>query len=320
MIDLNVGVNNKKQLNILKKCNINKIFCGYIDNALSKKWKEDFLTINKRGKGASICGKTNFKNFALEAEKQKINVYVTFNSLYIPEQYDWILDAIKYVSSFKSVSGIIVNDIGLLLRLKQINYSKEIVISTGGTTFNSSTVSFYKQFGIKRVILDRQLKTNEIISILDNHKDMQFELFLFLANCTFVDGFCSMFHQLNTTKGYGHVTCAYINDLRAAKKYKLIKRENSNKNYNIEFMQKDNYPFLGCNLCAVKNLSKYSDRITYKLVTRSNYAHEFDRLQEHLQKIQEIDEKISNIKDLFKIIFGCECNEKFGCYISPKIV
>jgi len=318
MLKFNVGVNNVNQLNILKKFNITKIFCGYIDSFASTKWYEDFLVLNRRGKGSSIYGREDFKRFALEAKKQDIKVYVTFNGLYTSEQYEWIMEAIRYVSLFDSVKGIIVNDMGLLLRLKQIGYNKEIVISTGGTTFNSSTVSFYKQFGITRVVLDRQLKTEEIISILENHKDIDFEIFLLFANCTFVDGYCSLLHQLNSNKEYGPVNCGYIYYLKYFNKYKIIK--SCRKIYNIKFSKQDEYPFLGCNLCIIKKLSKYSKRLTYKLVTRSNYVNEFEKSIKQMHLIKNLDQNNYDIKEIFNLIFGCKCDEKFGCYISPLIV
>lgn len=320
MLEFNIGVNKINQLKILKKFNIKKIFCGYIDNFASSKWYEDFLVLNRRGKGSNLYGKENFQNFAVEADKQEIKVYVTFNGLYTAEQYDWLLEAIKYVSLFDSVKGIIVNDIGLLLRLKQINYDKHIVISTGGTTFNSSTVSFYKQFGVKNIILDRQLKTEEIISILENHNDMNFEIFLLFANCTFVDGYCSLLHQLNNDKDYGPVNCGYINYLRCFDKYKIMRINENDKKYNIKFYENDEYPFIGCNLCIISKLSKYSKQITYKIVTRSNYVHEFETIVKHLNIIQNLDTNKFDIKEIFKLIFKQNCDNKFGCYISPLIV
>ena len=320
MLDFNIGVNNINQLEVLKKFDIKKIFCGYIDDFASSRWHEDFLVLNRRGKGSSLCGKEDFQKFAVEAKKQGIDVYVTFNGLYSPEQYDWIVEAINFVSSFMSVKGIIVNDIGLLLRLKQINYNKHIVISTGGTTFNSSTVSFYKQFGTNNIILDRQLKIEEIISILENHKDVHFEIFLLFANCTFVDGYCSLLHQLNNSNDYGPVNCGYINYLRCFNKYKIIGTTENKRKYNIKFYNNDDYPLIGCNLCIIKELIKYSKQITYKLVTRSNYIHEFEAVVKQLHIIQNLDTNEFDIKELFELIFKQKCDDNFGCYISPLIV
>ena len=319
MLDLNVGVNNKEQLSILNKYNVKKIFCGYIDTTATSKWNEDFALLNRRGKGASICGRESFKEFATEAKKQEIDVYVTFNILYTLEQYDWVLKSIDYVSSFEAVKGIIVGDIGLLLRLKNLNYKKEIVISTSGTTFNSSTVSFFKQFGISRVVLDRQLKVDEIISILEQHKDMNFEIFLLFSNCTFIDGYCSLLHQLNNNKMHGPVNCGHINYLRSCGEYKIIKAKKTAKEHNIKFLENDDSPFRGCNFCAVKKLSKYCDRITYKVVTRDNYVGEFEKTVKHLNIIQNLDTNNFDTKELFRLIFDSQCNEKFGCYISPLI-
>ena len=71
--------------------------------------------------------------------------------------------------------------------------------------------------------------------------------------------------------------------------------------------------------CAVKQLSKYSDRITYKVVTRDNYVGEFEKMVNHIHIIQNLDTNNFDTKELFNLIFDSQCNEKFGCYISPLI-
>jgi collagenase-like PrtC family protease len=73
------------------------------------------------------------------------------------------LDTVNKVSRLDGVRGIIVNDIALLLILREKKYSKDIVISTGGTTFNADTVRFYKSLGAKRIILDRQLSVRTLL-------------------------------------------------------------------------------------------------------------------------------------------------------------
>ena len=123
-----------------------------------------------------------------------MTVTVTFNGLYTHQQYRYVMEDINLISKFDKVEGIIVNDIGLLLRLKESNYKKKIIISTGGTIFNSSGIDFYKQFGATEFVIDRQLRPEELIPIIEKHKDVNFEIFLLGAECLFVDGFCSFLH------------------------------------------------------------------------------------------------------------------------------
>lgn len=325
-IKYTIGIKNIENLKKIKDIGISNIYCGYLDNEIVKKFPEAFCIINRRGENSNICGKRNFKKFALEAKKQGLNSYITFNGLCTPEQYDWLLEAIKYVSSFDAVKGIIVCDIGLLLRLKQMKYNKHIVISTGGTTFNSSTVSFYKQFGITRIVLDRQLKTDEIKSILENHKDINFEIFITFGNCLFVDGFCSFLHTMETQeqskKEFYNLNkeitmCGKIYGEQIDGTYKI--KNNSNKHYLIKPNNNFKGPVTGCNLCNINKLKNFSDKIIYKIVSRGNlFFDEFNLIIPYLNKLSNIE----NEKDkelIFKKIFNYYCN-KTGCYANEEII
>lgn len=313
-INLIMGVDNIDKLDKIHNMKINQIFCGYIDSYAKKKWTEELCIVNKRGSNCNIFGIKNFKNFADKCKQYNISVHVTFNTLYTPEQYKWVLDAIDKVSKFDAIKGIIVSDIGLLLRLKEKKYKKDIVISNGASVFNSSAVSFYKQFNVNRIILNRQTKSNEIVKILKKHKDMNFEIFLLLGNCMFADGFCSLFHKTGK-KNYGIANCGLIYDAYNKNDYAILKSRRKN------IIKKDlnNYRSIGCNLCLIKKLKKYSNRITYKLVTRSNYLNEFDRIEELLPIIKNLDTTTYDIKDLYLKLFNKKC-DGYGCYISDKIV
>lgn len=323
-----IGVNSIENLKKIKSKNVANIYCGYVDRTSQKKWLELFGIINKRGEKTSICGKKQFKAFAFEAEKKNINIFVTFNGTYTPEQYSWIMKAIDFVSSFKSVKGIIVTDIGLLLRLKKINYKKEIIISVGGTVFNSSSVSFFKQFGIKRIVLDRQLKTEEVRSILNTHKDMDFEIFVTFANCLFVDGFCSFVHTMelqrkNKKKFYnvnGNLTmCAMIYLSQMTKKYKIINNENNK--YLINFNRYFRNFTTGCNICKINDLKEFSDRVVYKIITRDTrgiFKNKFQIINFYLDELSDMKNDVDK-KILFNKIFNYPCNQT-GCYANEKIL
>lgn len=316
-IELIMGVDGIDKIEKLHKMNVKQLFCGYIDNYAKKKWSEEFCIVNKRGLNCNIIGIRNFKKLAEKCEQYKIFIYVTFNTLYTPEQYKWVINAINSVSKFKSVKGIIVSDIGLLLRLKSLNYKKEIVVSNGASVFNSSAVSFYKQFNVNRIILNRQTKSDEIIKILEKHKDIDFEIFLLLGNCMFADGYCSLFHKTGLND-YGIANCGIIYDAYAKNNYKIVNLNKTKKQVVIK-NNLDNYRSIGCNLCLVRKLKKYSNRISYKLVTRSNYFNEFERISELLSIIRNLDTNKYNVKDLFFKLFNRKC-DGYGCYISDKIV
>ena len=326
-LDLNIGIDTIDKLSKLNAVGIKKMFCGYIDETARQKWPEEFCTLNRRGYNASIIGKQQFKEFALESGKYDISIYVTFNVVYTPEQYGWILAAINTVSSYDAVKGIIISDMGLLIRLKDLNYNKEIIISTGGTTFNSSAVSFYKQFNIKRIVLDRQLDIDEMKQIITNHPDIQFEIFLMFGNCLFIDGFCSLMHCLENEEDKNTccynptellTNCGFIHKAQRDNSYKIINK--SKKKYNINFNDNINNLITGCNFCAPQELIDFSDNLTYKIATRgSHFINEFDTMYPFLEEIYKLEQTTINRKELFRKIFQYNCSG-YGCYASKKII
>jgi hypothetical protein len=323
------GVNNQtKNIANLKKFGITEVYCGYIDKAMAYKWPEAFLCLNRRGEGASFYGKKEFRKFAQNAT---LPIYVTFNTAYYGAQYPYILRAINYVSGFSAVKGIIVSDMGLLLRLKKINYKKDIVISTTGTVFNFATVDFYKQFKIKKIILNSQLKPSELLDIIEKHPDMEFELFGMRGPCVFIDGFCFMLH-CTEKKGHGksflscdkkasrhYCGCKKIGAIRTAKKYKVFV---CGKEMPVEDSFVYGFPH-GCNLCSFYALRKHLDKLTLKIVSRGdisdsktyNVLPRFKALVELSQKMSKTEYE-SMCKKFFLLSRGKPCSGR-ECY-TPK--
>lgn len=319
-IEFTIGVDPGANLVDLKKLGIKSVYCGYIDTESANKWPPEFSTLNRRNLKGSFVGEQNIKEFLLEAEKNDINVNITFNALYIPEQYDSILKDIEFVSSFNAVKGIIVYDIGLLLRLRKIKYSKKIIISTLGTIFNSSSINFFKQFGATEFVLDRQVKAEEIISILNNHKDIKFEVFLVFSNCLFIDGFCSLMHCLESTednKRYNLnnliINCELVRRSQQDKTFVIKGSKDSVNKYKDKLVFKYNNMEAGCNLCLINKLKKYNN-VIFKIISRARYDIVYPKIAAQINKLKD-----GNIdtKAIYKEIFNHECDGR-GCYISDK--
>ncbi len=185
-----------EDVKLLKNAGADEIYCGYVTEELKKKWPLAFHTLNRRGGGQSFENYEIFRNAVKQANRYNLPVYVTINGLYTPEQYPLLLDLIKKIESLEGMKGIIISDIGLLLMLKKNKFKKEIHISTGGTCFNSNAVEFYQNLGANRIILPRQLTSDEIQNIVMKTKfKIDVELFILREPCGgFIDGYCTFFH------------------------------------------------------------------------------------------------------------------------------
>lgn len=237
--------------------NIKTIYVGFYDDYSEKKWPVAFNTINRRGEGGSFFGKKAFSSFIKKAEKYNLSVYVVFNVNYTKQQIPWIIKSIKFVSKFNAVKGIIVNDINLILLLK--NYEKEIIISTLGTNLNSYVIEFYKEFGAKRIVLDRQLTAKEVLTILNKFPEIKFEMFFLMADgCFFIDGYCTSVHIQETDSNV-----RYDNSIKSTLCMKVFNDLKEKNNKIVSNM----LPYK-CNLCLLYFLIKYNN-ITIKIPNRT---------------------------------------------------
>lgn len=271
------GFNNVEYISKIKSAGATELYTGFFDQDTNKKWPIAFNILNRRGEDANFSDWKKFAGAVKEAEKFNLPVYVTFNGLYTEQQHKIILDTVNKVSRLDGVRGIIVNDIALLLILREKKYSKDIVISTGGTTFNADTVRFYKSLGAKRIILDRQLSVRDIIKIISADNTLQYEVFAFGGSCFFIDGFCSFFH-CSENLDYGKKIVHTHNVNQFSTGCHLI--ESNIKKYCDEYNSKykkfgaDGRNFLdnmrhSCNLCSLYDLRKFKN-ISLKIVNRKN--------------------------------------------------
>ena len=193
---------NIAEIGPLKEAGADELYCGYVNDELTKKWPSAFHILNRRGEGASFENHEVFKTAVRTAEKNNLAVYVTLNGLYTPEQYPLLHKLVKSIDCLEGIKGFIVADIGFLLSLKKNNFKKEIHISTGGTCFNSHTAKFFEALGAKRIVLDRALTSHEITDIITRSEaKIDFEIFIMGEPCGgFIDGFCAFFHCLENVK------------------------------------------------------------------------------------------------------------------------
>ena len=303
-IDIVYGANQSTDIESLVKIGIKHVFIGYVSSSINH-YPHNIVTLNRRGTEANFIGYNQVSKFLSAISDTDMTVTVTFNGLYTHQQYHYIMEDINLISRFDKVEGIIVNDIGLLLRLKESNYKKKIIISTGGTIFNSSSIDFYKQFGATEFVIDRQLRPEELIPIIEKHKDVNFEIFLLGAECLFVDGFCSFLHFDIKENSFGNFICPCCE----------IRWNQQNSKFFACGEKKEKFMFKrgfqACNLCLVNKLKKYKN-IKYKIPTRSfNY----ERQKKILDKLEYIENENLDLKAIFKDIFDMECTNT-NCYFS----
>ncbi|MCL2389541.1 MAG: U32 family peptidase [Elusimicrobia bacterium] len=299
------GIIDKSDLLALKTMGVSEVYCGFIDKKIAKTYPPSLNILNRRGEGANFTSITSLAKAAKKAHALSMPVYVTFNGLYTPEQYPWLTKTINKVSALTGISGIIVNDIALLLMLKKQKYKKRIVLSVGASVLNSHAVSFFKKLNVARVILERQMSHAEMVSVIKKHPDMEFEVFAFAGSCFFIDGFCAFFHNYNN-----HTTQVNAKGCHRLKEMILHKNVSGADYFN------DNY-IRTCGLCALYKLKKFQKRIVLKVVNRQTGADSpvkvLTQALKFLKSSKTETEYKKYCKALFKTALGFNCEGK-KCY------
>ncbi len=172
-----------------------ELYCG----VLTEEWKREYTNIasmNRRYSGTANLGSVEeLEKVCGIAEESSVPVYLTLNEqYYTEEQEERIMGLLSRVEG--KISAAIATDIALIENIKE-NFKMDIHISTGGTSFNSETVRFYRELGASRVIIPRQVTIGEIKKIAKKAKGIELETFAMNTRCPNIDGFCTFQHGLN---------------------------------------------------------------------------------------------------------------------------
>lgn len=112
-----------------------------------------------------------------------VNIFGRNNDIEKAEQYFRFLEK-------AGVDGAIVSDTGLIYLAREVAPNLPINLSTQANTLNYKTVEFWKKFGVKRVILARELSLKEISEISNKVVDIEIETFIHGAMCIAYSGRC----------------------------------------------------------------------------------------------------------------------------------
>ena len=112
-----------------------------------------------------------------------VNIFARDTDLEQAEKYFIFLQSIK-------IDGAIISDPGLIYLARKVAPNLPINISTQANTLNSMSVEFWKNQGVKRVILARELSLEEISAIHKAVPDIEIETFIHGAMCIAYSGRC----------------------------------------------------------------------------------------------------------------------------------
>ena len=93
--------------------------------------------------------------------------------------------------------ALIMSDPGLIMLVREAFPQMEIHLSVQANAVNWATVKFWKQMGLSRVILSRELSLEEIAEIRQQVPDIELEIFVHGALCMAYSGRCLLSGYIN---------------------------------------------------------------------------------------------------------------------------
>ncbi|MBI4651484.1 U32 family peptidase, partial [Candidatus Desantisbacteria bacterium] len=188
-------VNSFEEIKILHNAGANEFYGGYLPSYWEKKYSFLCSPSGRTFKEAHIIEFNNLKKIINYCKKNGLVFSLTLNApLYLPEQYPLLF---KLIEEYTGAGGenIIAADIGLILSLQEKQYPVILHLGTSGAVLNHFTAMFYKEMGIKRIVLERQLTVAEITEIVNCVTDVKFDVFILIGKCPNIEGLCTFLHD-----------------------------------------------------------------------------------------------------------------------------
>ena len=145
----------------------------------------------------------NFSNDELIVAIKKchlygVKIYVVMNTLVKNVEVDAFIEQVRFLYK-SSVDAIIMQDFGMICLVRKMFPKLDIHVSTQANTCNRESLLLYKNMGISRVVLARELSVDEIKSFSDI--DIELEVFIHGAVCVSYSGNCLMSSMIGGRSG-----------------------------------------------------------------------------------------------------------------------
>ncbi|HZJ75969.1 MAG TPA: U32 family peptidase, partial [Clostridia bacterium] len=173
-IEILAPVGGQEQLIAAVRCGANAVYLG-IESFNARRNAENFDE-HSLPQAVSYC------------HIRGVRVYVTLNILIFDTELSLVDKAITDIVN-SGADGIIIQDLAVLNRIKQICPDMPVHASTQMAVHNIAGVKKLQKLGFRRVVLARELSLTEI-ELIKQNTDIELECFVHGAHCISVSGLC----------------------------------------------------------------------------------------------------------------------------------
>jgi collagenase-like PrtC family protease len=254
-----------EEVEALARAGANEFYCGFVPEDWSKHYHT--VTSNRRPSG-NFRSKEDMRRAIQIAHRHGCTVSMVLNAQTYLSSQTKSLHAL--VDIFHELEGdaVIVSELSLVQSLARSNPELKIHVSSVASCRNESAAILCQELGASRIILPRDVTTDEICKISTSVPNLEVEAFILNDACIFEEGACFTIH-LPMDKG-GPICLENFEVSYRFKNQKLASRlrtrlENNDKEYNRWLWHrfsngftttKNGLPYGPCGLCAMPKLKR----------------------------------------------------------------
>lgn len=175
--------------------------------------------------GKSFSLRTFADNFTEEELRESVRlahgmgkkIYVTANIFARNTDFEKLEAYLRFLEEIE-VDAAIISDPGIVYLAKKVAPKLAIHLSTQANTTNKYSVKFWKEIGVSRIVLARELSLKEISEIHEFVPDIELEAFVHGAMCISYSGRCLLSDYLDgrsSNRGACVQSCRWRYEVRA---------------------------------------------------------------------------------------------------------
>ncbi|WP_269477368.1 peptidase U32 family protein [Hominibacterium faecale] len=198
--------------------------------------------------GAGNLSIEQMKEAVQYAHAHHVKCYLALNIFAHNED---VLPLEDYLLKIKAleIDAFIVSDPGIMLMIRAVMPDAEIHLSTQANMTNYKTAQFWKNQGVKRIVLARELTFDEIRHLRAQQPDLELEAFVQGAMCISYSGRCLLSNfmiERDANRGQCAHPCRW--------KYALVEEQRPGEYYPIEEDERGTYILNSRDLCMIDHI------------------------------------------------------------------
>lgn len=257
-------ISHTDEIALLAAAGAEELYCG----AVPGNWIAQFNTgaVNRRYFG-NLPSLAELEKAVELAHQAGSALFLVLNAQHYGS--DQLAALVDLGQAFRAMGGdaAIVADLALICELRAAVPELAIHVSSVASCRNGSAIGFYRDLGVKRVILPRDVSLDEIEAMARQAPEVELEAFILNDGCVFEEGVC---HSIHLPKKLGGPICVdsyrfeYVDAAGAAVSERLARRLQDNDEdykrwlwyrFGCGFSTTDEgYPYGPCGLCAIHRL------------------------------------------------------------------